>query len=815
MPFGETGGAMSEWLQNLRVALRRLAKNPGVTLGAALSLAIGISANTAVFTLVDAFVFRPLPFQNPNRLVHLWETTPREGYDRSWVSLPDYLDWKQQSKAFTDLGVFRYTGENLTGASEPERIPVGRISANMFDLLGVQPFLGRGFLPGEDRPGSGHVVVLSCSFWQRRFGGSGGAIGQAIKLNGETYTVVGVMPERFVFPLPTTQLWAPRILDLAKSARDDRNLQVVGRLRSDVSVKQAQAEMSSVVARVAAANPAEDTDVGVEIVPLRDALNFASDILTPMSAVLGIGAGFVLLITCGNVSNILLAQAVGRTKEMAIRTALGAGRTRLIIQLLAESALLSVLGAAGGIVMAIGLVNVMARVIPPQLYRVGEIAVNMRALGFALTLCLITAVLFGLTPALQAAQRDPNTSIRYFGGVSPLGLRRRPLALLAISEIALSFVLLVSGVLVVKSVLHMQKTRLGFDPKSVLTMNLLLPEGKYSSEKLKAFHRSLLQGVSGLPGVESAATVDMLPLNHESSDTGFVVDAGPRSSEQEDAFAMTLTVSPEYFSVMRIPFLNGRAFTNKDDQESRRSVIINETLSRRFFPGQNPLGRPLLLKDTGAKRISVSIIGVVGDTKHSELAASAPMQIYRPEFESPDRLFRLIVRTSADSLALTSSVRNAIWAVDKDLPITEIRTMEKVVEDFLLPQRSLATALFVMAVSALVLATVGIYGIISFSVRRRTQEFGIRSALGAQPGDLVRMVLGQGARMMFMGQGAGVAVGFVLTKLVASKLPEIQPPDTATFAGIALLITMITLLACYIPARRAMRIDPMVALRYE
>jgi putative ABC transport system permease protein len=806
---------MSEWLQNLRVALRRLAKNPGVTLVAALSLAIGISANTAVFSLVDAFVFRPLPFQDPNRLVHLWETTPREGYDRSWVSLPDYLDWKQQSKIFADLGVFRYTGENLTGASEPERIPVGRISANMFDLLGVQPFLGRGFLPGEDRPGSGHVVVLSRSFWQQRFGGSGEAIGQTIKLNGESYTVVGVMPERFAFPLPITQLWAPRTLDLAKSARDDRNLQVVGRLRPGVSLRQAQTEMTAVAARVAAANPADDTDVGVEIVPLRDALNFASDILIPMTAVLGIAAGFVLLITCANVSNILLAQAVGRTKEMAIRTALGAGRARLILQLLAESALLSVLGAAGGLGLAIGVVHAMARVIPPQLYRVGEIAVNMRALGFALTLCLVTTVLFGLTPALHAAQRDPNVSIRYFSGVAPRGLRRRPLALLAVSEIALSFVLLVSGVLVVKSVLHMRKTELGFDPKSVLTMNLLLPEGNYSGEKLKAFHRRLLQEVSGLPQVESAATVDMLPLNHESSETGFVVDGRTLSSEHEDAFAITLTVSPEYFSVMRLPFLNGRAFTNQDDQESRSTVIINETLSRRFFPGQDPIGRRLLLKDAGAKRIPVSIIGVVGDTKHSELAAGTPMQIYRPELESPDRLFRLILRTSTDPLALTSSVRSAIWAVDKDLPITEIRTMEKVVEDFLLPQRSLATALFVMAVSALVLATVGIYGIMSFSVRRQTQELGIRSALGAQSGDLVRMVLGQGIRITLMGQAAGVAVGFVLTKLVASQFPEIQPPDSSTFAGMALLITTVTLLACYIPARRAMRVDPMVALRYE
>jgi putative ABC transport system permease protein len=806
---------VSELWQNLRVGLRRLAKNPGVTLLAALSLAIGISANTAVFSLVDAFVFRPLPFQDPHRLVHLWETTPREGYDRSWVSLPDYLDWQQQSKAFTDLAVFRYTGENLTGGSEPERIPVGRISANMFDLLGVQPFLGRGFLPGEDRPGSGPVVILSRSFWQQRFGGSRGAIGQTIKLNGQSYTVVGVMPERFVFPLPITQLWAPRILDLAKSARDNRNLQVVGRLRPGISLKEAQAEMSTVAARVAAANPAEDTDVGVNIVPLQNALNFASDILIPMSAVLGIAAGFVLLITCANVSNLLLAQAFGRTKEMAVRAALGAGRLRLILQLLSESVLLSVLGAVGGAALAFGIVKGMARVIPPQLYRVGEIAVDIRALGFALALCLVTTVLFGLAPALHAVRRDPNASIRYSGGLSPRGLRRRPLALLAVCEITLSFVLLVSGVLVVKSVLHLQKTKLGFDSNSVLTMNLLLPEGKYSGEKLKAFHRSLLQDVSGLPRVESAATVDMLPLNHESSETGFVVDGSPHTSQDENALAITLTVSPDYFSVMHIPFLNGRGFTNQDDQESRATVIINETLSRRFFPSQDPIGRRLLLRDTGEKRIRVSIIGVVGDSKHGELAAGTPMQIYRPEFESPDRLFRLIVRTSADPLALTSSIRTAIWAADKDLPITEIRTMEKVVQDFLLPQRSLATALIVMAVCALILATIGIYGIVSFSVRRRTRELGIRSALGAQPGDLVRMVLGQGVRMMLGGLVAGVAVGFVLTKLVARQVSEVQPPDPVLLAGVLFFFGDFIGVVFYTRGGGGWRPDPMVALRYE
>lgn len=805
-----------EMFQDLRYGVRTLVKQPGFTVIAVLTLALGIGANTVIFSFVNTFLLRPLPFEQPDQLVHLWETNRRQSFDQLRVSLPNYLDWKAQNTVFADLGVFNYTEENLTGGAEPERVNVGRVSANVFDLLGARPALGSAFRNGDDQPDRGQVVVLSHRFWQQRFGGNPEALGQTINLNDSAYTIGGVMPPDFAFPLLITQLWAPRVLDAARFKRGQRFLQVIGRMKAGVTIAEAQAEMSTIAGHLEKEYEQENANSGVSVVPLRNALNFAHDVFTRMSVVLIGAVAFVLLIACANVASLLLARALARTREIAIRSALGASRLRIIRQLLTESLLVSLLGGLLGVALAVLAVKGIAQGIPEDLYRAGQLAVERQALVFTLGLCLLTTFVFGLAPALHTSNPNLNEALKE-GGAAGVGRRRQWLhRLLVVGEISLSLVLLVCAALMIQTFLRLQQANLGFQAKSVLTMKLILPEPRYAATASKgAFHRQVVEAVNGLPGVISAATVSYLPLNHEYDIAEFDLPDHPSPVPDRALTATSIRISPEFFKVMNIPLLRGLGFTARDDQATEPGLIINQALAERFFPNTDPVGQRLVLKQRQEADRVVSILGVVGNTKHAGLNDNTEWQIYFPMWQQPQRYFYLTTSTASDPLTLIGSLRNAIWTVDHTLPITKIRPLDQVVAEFLLPQRSLSLVLVILAAGALLLAAVGVYGVVSNFVTQRTHEIGIRLALGAQAGDVLRLVVRQGLALLLVGTAIGLAGAFALTRLMANLLFEVSATDPMTFVGIPLLLAGVALLACWVPARRATKVDPLVALRHE
>ncbi len=804
-----------EMFQDLRYGARMLIKQPGFSAIAVLTLALGIGANAAVFSFVNAFLLRPLPFKQPDQLVHLWGTDRRQGFDQLRVSLPNYLDWKAQNTVFADLGVFNYTEENLSAGAEAERVNVGRISANVFDLLGAQPAVGRTFQMGEDKAGHGQVVVLSHRFWQRRFGGRSQVLGQTINLNEGVYTIIGVMPPEFAFPLLTTEIWAPRLLDPAQSSREQRFLQVFGRMKRGVTIAQAQAEMNVIAGRLEKEYAKENAGSGVSIEPLQNALNFADDVIRPMSVVLVIAVAFVLLIACANVASLMLSRAVGRAREIAIRSALGAGCLRIIRQLLTESLLVSLLGGALGLALASWAVNGMAQVIPEDLYRVGQIAVERQALVFTLALCLLTTFLFGLAPALQASKPNLNESLKE-GGAAGVGRRRQRLhSLLVVGEIGLSLALLAGAALMIQTFLRMQRANAGFQSRSVLTMKLILTGPRYAADQSKAaFHRQVIEAITAQPGVISAATVNYLPLNHEYDVAEFDLAGRPAAADKA-LTATSIRISPDYFNAMGIPVLRGRAFTARDDEGREPGVSINQALAERFLPNADPVGQRLVLKQREQADRAVSILGVAGDTRHAELNDRTEWQIYFPMGRQPERYFYLVVRTTSDPQTAIAAARSAINSVDRTLPITAIRPLAQVVEEFLLPQCGLSIVLIILAAGALLLATVGIYGVISNFVNQRRREIGIRMALGACANDILRLVIGQGMRLVLIGVLIGLAMAVGLTRLMTGLLFGVNATDPFTFAGVALLLAAVALLACCIPARRAVKTDPTAALRCD
>jgi len=810
---------MNTLWQDIHYGARMLLKKPGFTLIAMITLALGIGANTAIFSVLNAVVLKPLPFEHAEQLVMAWESNPeKSGFERMPVAPPNYLDWRHQNHVFEEMVALRDQSYTLTGAGDPEQILGDTTTAGLFPLLRVEAALGRTFNADDEKPGQEQVVVISHGLWQRRFGSDAGLIGKTIKLNGKLYTVVGVMPENFHFPTPEAELWTPLIFkaqDLA--SRGHKNYLVIGRLKDGVSLQQAQTEIGAITERIKQTDPEKNAGFGASLQSLRE--TFAED-FTQLVLVLLIAVGFVLLIACANISNLLLARASARQKEMAIRLSLGATRWRIVRQLMTESVLLAVAGGLVGLLLAAWGKDWIVMLAPNELFRVKDLGLDTQVLGFTLAISLLTGFVFGFLPALHASQQNLSEALKE-SGASATGSRQRHRArgLLVVSEVALAMILLVGAGLMMKSLLMLRRSNPGFNPRNLLSMTISLPEAKYSDKtKQSAFFQRLLSEVSTLPGVQSAGVTNELPISSSDSITDFIIEGRPAKTSKTDFDAASRrAVNPDYFKTLGIRLLRGRAFTEHDTAQSPRVAIINETLVKRYFGSEDPIGKRLSFDEENGKRTWCEIVGIVSDVKHLGLREPTPSEMLVPYLQRPEETMSLAVRTAEgiEPLSLTSAVRHAVQSVDRDQPVYSVETMEQRLANLRASERLIALLIGLFATLATLLSAVGIYGVISYSVAQRTREIGIRLALGAQHRDVLKLVLRQGLETALVGVGVGLLGALTLMQLMKDLLFGVSATDPLTFAAIAALLTGVALLACYIPARRATKVDPMVALRYE
>ena len=809
---------LSQFKQDLRYGLRMLVKNKAFTVVAVLTLGLGIGANTAIFSVVNAVLLRPLPFEQPDRLVMVWQTNVQTGSLQDPASFLNLVDWQQQNQVFEQIAAFMPRGISLTDIDEPEQLPGSFVSANLFPALGVTPTLGRTFLPDEDRPGGGRAVILSHGLWQRRFGGDPGIIGKALTLDGASHTVVGVMPADFQFPIPgqfpipPTQLWVPLAIDPGQANRGDRSLFAVGRLKSGVTVGQAQAEMTLIARRLEQQYPDANTGSGVKVVPLHEQVVGR---LRPALLVLLGAVGFVLLIACANVASLLLSRAAARQKEIAIRAALGAGRLRLVRQLLTETVLLTLMGGTLVLLLAYGGMDSLKAGLPPNLPRADEISIDRQVLGFSFVVSLFTGLLFGLVPAWQASRPDLNEVLKEGGGKGAGGQgRSRARNVLAVAEVAAALVLLVGAGLLIKSFYRLQQVNLGFNPERALSVPFALPPVRYRDGGARlAFVEQVAQRLKGLPGVQAVGGVTTLPLSMNYSTGTFAVEGRP-PDPGESNIANVRVATPDYFRAMEIPLIGGRAFTEEDTFQAPAVTVINETLARRYWPGEDPIGKRII-SPARADGTLTTVVGVVGDVRNDGLDDEPKPELYFPYAQNPQTHMFIVVRTANDPAGLMAAVRREVWAVDKNLPLSDLSTLEQLLDKTIAQRRFNLLLLGMFAGVALVLAAVGIYGVMSYAVTQRIHEIGVRMALGAQTSNVLRMVVGQGIRLALVGIAIGLGAALALTRLMASLLYEVSATDPLTFAVIALMLAAVALVACYVPARRATRVDPMVALRYE
>jgi len=801
---------MQSFWQDLRYGTRALLKAPGFTLTAILMLALGIGANTAIFSVVNAALLRPLAFKQPEQLMMVFSKTSGEA--RGSVSVPDLLDWRAQSQSFSQLSAVTPQSVNLTGRAEPGRVIGGFVSADFFKTLGVEPALGRAFLPGEDQAGAERVAIVNPVVWRDRFGADPGLVGQTLTLNGQLFTVVGIMPEGFRFPYSDIDVWMPVQFHPGYSLnRKSAAVEVIGRLKPGVTERQAQAEMETIAARLAQQYPETNKDRGVTLVNLQE---MVVERLRPLLLVLLGAVGFVLLIACANVANLMLGRAVGRSKELALRAALGASRFRLVQQLLTESLMLSLAGGAAGLLIGVWGMDALAAsggiVLPFGV----KVKLDPVVFGFTFGMTLLTGVLFGLLPALRFSRPDLNDALKEGGRSSGANLGRSRLrSALVVAQVALAIVLLTGAGLMVRSFVNYLRVDPGFDPKNLLTLEYRVPRNKYPEPKQQQqFHEQVVARVSALPGVESAATVMSVPHGAGIGESGFVLPDRAAPPEGQEPRAQVNRTDGNYFRAMRIPLLKGRVFSAQDQPDAPRAIVINQTMARRFWPNEDPIGKQVHLLSPD---VQATVIGVVGDIKHFSLDEPELSQLYLAYAQRPDIFASLVVRTSGDALGFSNAVRGAIWSIDKDQPVWKVRTMEFLLDRSLGGQRFMVRLLGVFSLLALALAAVGIYGAMSYAVSQRTNEIGIRMALGAQTGDVLRMVIGQGMALAMTGVAIGLLAALGLTRLMANQLFGVSATDPLTFTGIALLLISVALLACYLPAQRAAKVDPMIALRGE
>jgi putative ABC transport system permease protein len=807
---------MDHLWQDLRYGLRMLLKHKGVTAIAVLSLALGIGANTAIFSLVDAVLLRPLPFKEPDGLVMVWEEAARIGFPRNTPAPANYADWKAQNQVFEDLAALRFGSYNLTDESEPEKVEAQAVTANFFPILGVAPVHGRGFAPEEDQPEGNRVVMLSYGLWQRRFGGDPALIGKELLLDGRQHTVIGVMPPGFQFLARETDLWLPMAFTPQELAnRGGHYLTVVGRLKPGVTLAQARDDIAAITQRINQENPSRGFDLGSVVISLREQL--AGDVRPVLLLLLG-AVSLVLLIACANIANLLLSRGTSRYREIAVRTALGAGRHRIVRQLLTESLLLAAVGGVAGLLFAWLSFSFLKQIIPASMALNAGMRIDAKVFGFTLLLSLLTGVLFGLTPALQAARIDLNATLKQSAGRTGTGAGHRRLrGALVITEIALALVLLVGAGLLIQTFLRLRALDIGVNPENVLTLRTSLPRSKYGElPRRAAFYQQVLERVRGLPGVVAAGYTSAVPLTWKGGTSGFTIEGHEPKPGQD---ANNRQVSQGYMESMGIKLLQGRFFDDHDDAQSQPVAIINETMARQYWPGETAEGKRFKLGPLDAQVPWITVVGVVGDVKEMGLEAPAKAEMFFPYQQLPAMLWNmprdLTVRTTGNPLGMANAVRQAVWSVDPAQPVSNVRTMEEILSEEVTQRRIAMTLLAAFAALALLLASLGIYGVLSYAVAQRTQEIGIRMALGANRRDVLRLVMSDGLRLAGAGVVIGLGASLALTHLMTRLLFGVSASDPRTLTGVSLLLLAVALLACYVPARRAARVDPMVALRNE
>ncbi|MCU1267454.1 MAG: hypothetical protein JWM21_3772 [Acidobacteria bacterium] len=816
---------MDAFLNDIRYAIRSLRKQRAFTAIALVTLALGIGANTAIFSVVDAVLFRSLPYPNADRLVALAESS-RETADMA-VSYPDYLDWRAQQTVFEEISARMPIGGIITGGGEPERV-IGRlVSPGFFSTLGVQPFLGRAFTQSDDQPGAERVMVLSHELWRRRFGGSPDAIGKAVNYNGESWTVIGVLPAGFDFygrNNLNNQFFVPlgRLADQEfMHDRQSHTVRVTARLKPGVSLERARAEMNATASRLALQYPQSNTELSVTTKSFLD--DYVGDSRRALLVIFA-AVAFMLLIACANVANLMLARAASRSKEIALRLALGASRWRIARQLITESVLLSLAGGGLGILLAAWGVSLLVRLNPNSLERLDDVSVDWRALGFTFLVTLFVGVLFGLLPALQGSRTRLNETLKEGSRTVSSGTSGRLRGSLVAVEVALALMLLIGAGLTLKSFGRLVEVDPGYDPRNVLTLRLRLPDAKYrDTSQTFAFGQAAIARVSALPGVERVALSTGFPLGH-AGEVDYAVEGEPEPGRPgREPIALRQDVSEDYHKVLNISLLEGRLLTARDTETAPLVVLVDEEFAARTVPNRprrEVLGKRLRFGgDSAGWR---EIVGVVRHVKQNRLDEESRVEIYRPLNQITPKwkldftlATDMLVKTSVDPLSLVGAIKKEIQTIDKDQPIAQVQTLESKLDTSLAPQRFTLLLLGLFALIALALAAAGIYGVMSYAVTQRTQEIGIRMALGAQMLDVLRLVIAKGMKLVLVGVGLGLAGAFVLTRVMTTLLFGVTPRDATTFAFVSVGLIAVALLACYIPARRATRVDPMVALRYE
>jgi putative ABC transport system permease protein len=808
----------SEIAQDVRYGLRTLLRSYGFTTVAVLTLALGIGANSAIFSFIDGVLLKPLPYPEPERILQIWEKPPGGG--NNVVSTANFLDWQRQSDLFETMVATTGSQMTLSGKGEPEMLRVGRVSAGYFDIFGIKPALGRTFAPDEDQPGKETVVVLSHRTWMAQFGGDPNIVGQSITLDNRPFTVIGVMPEGSAFDRSFSRMWRPLAFAATERERNFHWLQVMGRLKPGITMETARAQMDAIGARIAADYPDSNKGWGVSLVRFVDVVvgqQLRSSLYVLLAAV-----GMLLLIGCANLANLTLARGTSREREVAVRAALGAGRSRLVRQFLTESVLLATMGGVVGVLFGYGMMNFLKFMLPPFTLPIAvRVDMDLRVLAFALALSVLTGLVFGLAPALNATKPDLAGAMKEGGrGSSGDGARRRLRSALVVIEVALAFVLLAGGGLLVRSFFQIMRVELGFDATNVLTMRLPIASDRFASPtQLSSFVRDVVSRVARVPGVRGAAASDVLPLEGYGNGMPLLIAGRPvvdRANRQGAGFKM---VHPDYFRVLGIRVIKGRGFTDRDVKGAPPVTVVNQTFVNRYFPKEDPIGQHVLVQEivTGSPQLGPEIpweiVGVIADERTSSLEGTNRAGMYVPMDQSPTIFVSLVVRGQLEAETLARSVTQAVHEIDPKQAVTDVRTLEQIKSDSSASTRLRTTLLAVFACLALLLSAVGIYGVISYTVAQRTHEMGVRAALGASSGNLIRLVLSNGVLLTGIGLTLGIVGALGLTRLLGTLLFGVGARDPLTLTGSAIVLALVALLACYVPARRAAKLDPLAALR--